>query len=179
MDALHGPNLERPVVFLHACMVRCAAKTLQGFSQQHETLLQEVLNSLPLAQLRIGNAKPEGWDSEAFCTNLHYAYLGVHSNGTFPFSQPHICSLIRAYETGTLKGGLQAKIVKLLKAHIPNEFPRIFGRRFRDLGMDQAAVQAFISPVMGTFSLEFPLLSSLPLATPMALIRTWSNGWFT
>ena len=66
------------------------------------------------------------------------------------------------------------------KAHTPNEFPRIFGRRFRDLGMDQAAVQSFISPVMGTFSLELkPLLSSLPLSTPMALIRTWSNGWFT
>ena len=149
-------------------------------SQQHESSFQEVLNSLPLAQLRIGNAKPEGWDSEAFCTNLHYAYLGVHSNGTFPFSQPHICSLIRAYEMGHVKGGLQAKIVKLLKAHIPNEFPRIFGRRFRDLGMDQAAIQSFISPVMGTFSLELkPLLSALPLSTPMALIRTWSNGWFT
>ena len=72
----------------------------------------------------------------------------VHSNGTFPFSQPHICSLIRAYEMGHVKGGLQAKIVKLLKAHIPNEFPRIFGRRFRDLGMDQAAVQSFISPAI-------------------------------
>ena len=46
--------------------------------------------------------------------------------------------------------------------------------------MDQAAVQSFISPAMGTFSLEFKhLLSSLPLSTPMALIRTWSNGWFT
>ena len=66
LESLHGPKLERPVVYLHACMVRCAAKTLHGFSQQHETLLQEVLNSLPLAQLRIGNAKPEGWDSEAF-----------------------------------------------------------------------------------------------------------------
>ena len=46
--------------------------------------------------------------------------------------------------------------------------------------MDQAAVQSFISPAMGTFSLELkPLLSSLPVSTPMTLIRTWSNGWFT
>ena len=46
--------------------------------------------------------------------------------------------------------------------------------------MDQAAIQSFISPVMGTFSLELKhLLSSLPLSTPMTLIRTWSNGWFT
>ena len=30
------------------------------------------------------------------------------------------------------------------------------------------------------FALELkPLISSLPLSTPMALIRTWSNGWFT
>ena len=167
LESLHGPKLERPVVYLHACMVRCAAKTLHGFSQQHETLLQEVLNSLPLAQLRNVNAEPEGWDSEAFCTNLHYAYLGVHSNGTFPFSQAHICSLMREYERGNVKGGLQAKVATLLKAHIPNDFPRILGRRLRDLGMDQAAIQSFISPAMGTFSLELkPLLSSLPPFNP-------------
>ena len=81
---------------------------------------------------------------------------------------------------GHVKGGLQAKIVKLLKAHIPNEFPRIFGRRFRDLGMDQVAIQSNISPAMGTFSLELKLLlSCLPLSTPMAFTKTWPNGWVT
>ena len=123
-------------------MVRCAAKTLRGFSQQHATLLQEVLNSLLLAQLRTGNAKSEGWDSEAFCTNLHYAYLGVHSDGTFPSSQAHICSLIREYEAGHVKGGLQARVAKLLKPHTPNDFPRILERRFRSLGVDLAGVQS-------------------------------------
>ena len=66
--------------------------------------------------------------------------------------QPGQKALIRTYETGTAEGGLQAKSVKLLKAHITNEFPRIFGRRFRDLGMNQAAIQSFISPAIGAFS---------------------------
>ena len=80
------------------------------------------------------------------------------SDGAFPSSQAHICSLIKDFDVGNVKGGLQAKIVELLKAHIPNEFPRIFRHRFRDLGMDQAAVQSFISPAICTTTRSSPWL---------------------
>ena len=39
----------RPLI----CMIRAAAKTLQGFSQQHAILKHKVLDSLPLAQLHV------------------------------------------------------------------------------------------------------------------------------
>ena len=102
--------------------VRAAAKTLQGFSMQHQTLQSMVIDSLPLAHLHPGNARPEGWDSEAFCSNLQSAYLGVHGSETFPNSRAPICSLIRDFEQGRVKGGLQAKVSLLLKSLIPNKF---------------------------------------------------------
>ena len=98
-------------------MIRAAAKTLQGFSMQHQTLQSMVIDSLPLAHLHPGNARPEGWDSEAFCSNLQSAYLGVHGSETFPNSRAPICSLIRDFEQGRVKGGLQAKVSLLLKSY--------------------------------------------------------------
>ena len=152
LDTLHGPRLERPVVYLHSCIVRAAAKTLQGFTLQHQTLQNQVIDSLPLAQLLPGNARPEGWDSEAFCSNLQSAYLGVHSSETFPHSRAPICSLIGDFEQGRVKGGLQAKVSLLLKSHIPNEFPLIFRRHFRTLALDQASSPLLDSLIRGTFS---------------------------
>ena len=80
----------------------------------------------------------------------------------------------------TKKGGLQSRVAKLLKALIPNDFPGLFRRRLRDLELDEAAIQHFVSQPLGTLSLEFKdIFSSLPLSAPMAILRTWSNGWFT
>ena len=60
------------------------------------------------------------------------------------------------------------------------DFPGPFRRRLRDLELDEAAVQHFVSQPLGTLSLEFKtIFSSLPFSTPMAILRTWSNGWFT
>ena len=161
-------------------MVRRAAKLSMFSTSSMRPYFRRCLKLFFLAQLRSGKAKPEGWDSETFCSKLHDAYLGVHSNGTFPFSQTHVCLLMWEYEKGGAKGGLQAKVVTRLEAHIPNDPPCILGRRLRDLGMDRDAIQSFISTVTGTLSLELePLLSYLPFYTPMMLIRTWSNGWFT
>ena len=179
LDAFHGPKLERPVVFLHSCMIRAAAKTLAGFSQQHLALQEKVIDSLPLAHLLSGSAKPEGWDSEAFCSKLHYAYLGVHSSETFPNARSPICSLIRDFQLGRVKGGFQAKVSMLLKTLIPNEFPRLFRRRFETLEIDCGDSQLLVMPVRGS-PLELKhLLLPLPHSTPMCLLRTWSNGWCT
>jgi hypothetical protein len=46
LDTFHGPRLERPVVYLHSCMICAAAKTLQGLSLQHQTVQSVVINSL-------------------------------------------------------------------------------------------------------------------------------------
>ena len=79
-----------------------------------------------------------------------------------------------------VKGVLQSRVAKLLKALIPNDFPGLFRRRLRDLEVDEAAIQHFVSQPLGTLSLEFKdIFSSLPLSVPMAILRTWSNGWFT
>ena len=115
--------------------------------------LNKVLDSLPLAQLLPGNARPEGRDSEACCSNLQSAYLGVHSSETFPHSRAPICSLIGDFEQGRVKGGLQAKVSLLLKSHIPNEFPLIFRRRFRILALDQSHSPLLDKPIRGTFLL--------------------------
>ena len=63
LDVYHGPRLNRPVVYLYSCLVRAAAKTLHGFTLQHKTLLDRALDSLPLALLQHGRARPVGWDS--------------------------------------------------------------------------------------------------------------------
>ena len=95
----------------------------------------------------------------------------------------------------------------LLKSFIPNEFSLLFSRRFRDLEIDcRPACRAirtkfgpypaaestrrptsdcegshFLERLVGESSLlELKrLLLPLPHSTPMGLLRTQSNGWFT
>ena len=38
LDTFCGPKQERPVVYLHSCMIRAAAKTMDCFSLQHLTV---------------------------------------------------------------------------------------------------------------------------------------------
>ena len=67
----------------------------------------------------------------------------------------------------------------LLKTLIPNEFPRLFRRRFETLEIDCGDSQLLVMPVRGS-PLELKhLLLPLPHSTPMCLLRTWSNGWCT
>ena len=79
-------------------------------------------------------------DSEVFCSSLQSAQHEVHSRETFPHSRAPICSLIRGFEQGKIKEGLQAKVSLLLKTYIPNGFPLIFSYRF---------------PIRGTHSWNF------------------------
>ena len=180
LDFLHGPKLARPVVYLHSCMIRASAKTLKGFAEQHRILQEKVLDSFPLAQLYPGRSMPEGWDSEAFCSSLQSAYLGVHSNEAFPNSQARICSLIRDWERGKVKGSLQSKIAGILSSCIPNTFINLFSRRLSDLEQLHVGAPALDSHWLVNIRSELGFhLPSAPHSMSMCLFRTWTNGWFT
>ena len=172
LDFFHGPKLARPVVYLHSCMIRAAVKTLSGFSLQHRTLQEKVIDSLPLSQLQPGRSTPDGWDSEAFCTNLLFAYQGVHSSETFPNSRPQICSLIRDWERGKIKGCLQSKIGRILQSHIPNTFISLFSRRLSDLEQLQVGASALDSSWLTKTRSELKTsLSTAPFSMAMEIGR--------
>ena len=64
--------------------------------------------------------------------------------------------------------GLQSRIAKVLKQHIPNDFPELFARRWKALELDNAAIHDFTSIEQGTLSLELKhKFSKLPSQLPM------------
>jgi len=72
----------RPSIYMEACMIRAAWKTFQGCEDMHKKLEEKASLSLSLPQACAGSlpsALPPGWDSRAFCSNLHDAchYKGL------------------------------------------------------------------------------------------------------
>ena len=61
---------------MQACMVRAAIKTLSGIDYLAAELQEVAAEGFQLAKSCAGELRPEGWDSEAFCTNLANAKQG-------------------------------------------------------------------------------------------------------
>ena len=72
---------------------------------------------------------------------------------------------------GKVKGGLQSRIAKVLKQHIPNNFPELFARRWKGLELDSAAIQDFTSIAQGTLSLELKHCFSKPLTRQFSVFN--------
>ena len=76
LEKMGGVKLIRPSDYLRSCMLRAAAKTVSGFRAQHGRLVRVAMDGAPLARVGRGKCIPEGWDADAFCSNLRQASLG-------------------------------------------------------------------------------------------------------
>ncbi len=71
MELLGGPAFTNITLYLRSCMIRAATKTFEGHEVMHKTLLECAFEVLPMGVHRFSCANPPGYDSPAFCTNLH------------------------------------------------------------------------------------------------------------
>ena len=58
-------------------MLRTAAKSVVGYVAMHEELGRLAKDGRALAHSRDPRVRPDGWDSNAFCTNLAFARQGM------------------------------------------------------------------------------------------------------
>ena len=169
-----GPALARPAAYLHATRIRGSAKTFSGFSPQHFELKELALKANTLCRLM--DPRPDGWDSDAFCSNLHQAYMGIIHDSDFPGAELAILDIINQYRNGDIKSSLQKKIFRTLSALVPSEWQLLLSRRASKLEI-VAPLSGFPSPAFLKSLLH--IFKSLPAYAPMAVLRTWTNGWFT
>ena len=182
LEVLGGPRLPRPLAYVIACITRASIKTFDGFELQHSSLVDAVFKNESLAQSSHFNAIPEGWDSPAYASNLSLACSGRLADTYFPGALNTILNIKKDFRKKKLKVGLQKTIYKFLLSLIPSRFDVLFARRFRKLKIDNsqeyasnfqsARIQHFAGQIMKSSK-------SLPPSSMMALLRTWSNGWFT
>ena len=75
---------------------------------------------------------------------------------------------------------MQKHVYNLLIPTIPNDFAKLFKRRFCVLGMDGSLADQLARESFPSFANGFKaLLKPLHKQSAMAILRTWSNGWFT
>jgi len=176
---IHGPKLVRPLAYLVAALTRASFKTF-SFSQMSKDLYECALQSKSLADVGNGAFRPYGWDSDALCDNLSRALKGDIAEAYFPGAKALMLRAFRDYQRGDIKGSLQKHLYNLLLKTVPNDFEKLFEKRFPVLGIDARCASLFGDARFPSFCAGLKLgLKHLPSVSAMALLRTWSNGWFT
>ena len=180
LEVLGGPRLPRPLAYVIACITRAAIKTLDGFEVQHDSLIQAVHLHESLAISAHYNPIPDGWDSDAYCSNLTKAVSGELANEYFPGTRNAIIAIREDFRKKKLKQGLQKSIYKCLLSSVPFALEKVFLARFSKIGIPPDISHLFSQDQIKEFAKTFKCCSKafIPSAK-MALIRTWSNGWFT
>ena len=94
LSQLGGVSLTRPIDYCRSCMVRASVKTIQAHGEQHATLPNAAVEGALMGR-EPGTCAPQGWDSSAFCTNLHWASIGLRLRDGF--SSSTIVQCLKAY----------------------------------------------------------------------------------
>jgi len=191
LDVWGGPKLLRPLEYVSACCVRASLKTIVGFDEKHATLVDASLEGLPIASSLRGHIVPEGWDSEAFCTNLHRAKIG-----DLPFlSGPQrdgVRSIVADFGAGKIKSSLQGKLVRTLHEAAADEWPALLSRRlehFREVP-DSTPEGWHLVPYpyhvydhwecCDAWKRQWAKVSrTLSKKVLHTVLKTWSNSWCT
>ena len=191
LDKWGGVKLVQPTLYMHACRVRAALKTLSGFEQQQNVLIQLSREGLPIASSLSGNIIPEGWKGDAFCTHLPDA-LRAESLPLNSCQRAGVNEIISDFKNGGIDKGVQGKLYKSLHSRRSNEWGKLLERR----------VALFVSGNYGSGSgLEvMPIPSNPPTqwqysdstlqewtqvsktlssSVVLTVLKTWANSWCT
>ena len=168
-----GPSLARPSTYLHACRARACLKTFSGFVEMHKRLVDAHTDAATLARLKPGAATPDGWGSDALCTNLFEMYEGRVVDDDFPdlgrivLKHRRLCESVPGHQDG-----LQKKISLDLQRNIPNGWPILIQRRSPALGIPPT-----FSPANDFPKYFMRISSGLPPQIRMIAFKTWSHSW--
>jgi hypothetical protein len=105
---------------MSSCLIRTCHKTVRGYSEMFENLMNQSTNSHIFCDMDrkdpMGSSdRPRGWDSQAFCSNLHYASV----------SMP-----LDTINQGSNKKSLQARCYELLYAR-GDPWNKLLSRRLK------------------------------------------------
>jgi len=191
LDKWGGIKLVQPTLYMHACRVRAALKTLSGFEQQHKVLIQLSREGLPIASSLCGNITPEGWKGDAFCTHLVDA-LRVDSLPLNSDQRAGINQIISDFRNGGMNKSVQGQLYKSLHSRRSNDWSALLERR--------AALFAPGNFGTGSGSEVMPIPSNPPLlwqysesthqewtqvsktlssSVVLTVLKTWANSWCT
>ena len=168
-------NITRPVLYMRACMIRAACKTLVDYERMHSELRRLAFEGLPVKRAVNNELIPEGWDSPALCTNLVHTLDGQF--GDLPAVKiPEFRSLVRKFKGEGIKSkGCQTQIYKFLRSCISNPWPELL-----------AIKAAILSPSSLPWHIPDNFQSSLlkiskhvGKSTLLCLLKTWANSWST
>ena len=137
-------------------------------------------DALPVVQETRGDNKPEGWDSEAYCTNLTRALQGDLDFVDFPGARDKVLKIVRDFQNGGFKGSLQKALYNAIVSCTKYEFDMTICKRLRKWEIEPHHADVFADSQIGVFALHLKRVTrGLPHSVHMALIRTWTNSWFT
>ena len=180
LEDIGGPKLPRPAIYLHACMIRTAAKTLSGFQEQHRDLCDLHLHSLTLDHIADVSPRPEGWDSDAYATNLTWALAGRLGNDELVGADKAVSRVLHEYHRGRIKISLQKAIFNALCGCVKRTFDTDLRKRLSVYGIEPSNANIFRPDHLVEMKKNIlGILRGLPHYAGMVLIRSWFNSWFT
>jgi len=180
MEAMGGFKLVQPSVMMTASMIRAATKTLSDYDEWHEAISKAALEGLPLASASSGDIVPTGWDSNAFCSNLHQASRGILQGWPDPETVAGVVNLVDQYRNGSLKGSCQGRMYKYLHSRIDPDWSDLLNRRAAVTCIH--SVYSTLNPfqLSETFEAEYSrICKKCSKTVNMCIIKSWSNSWYT
>jgi len=185
LDRWGGVKLVQPTLYMHACRVRAALKTLSGYERQQNVLIQLSREGLPIASSLCGNIIPEGWQGDAFCTHLSDA---MRAN-SFPLNagqRAGINEVIRDFRKGGSKKSVQGQLFKSLHSRRSDDWSELLERRAALFasGSTPPRAETEFRNIYWTYSdsmlQEWTQVSkTLNSSIIFTVLKTWANSWCT
>jgi hypothetical protein len=152
-------RITRPVLYMRACAIRAACKTLSNYEHMHTELAKLAFVGLPVKRAMNNELIPPGWDSEALCTNLTHAIEGriteIPAAKLLEFRK-----LVKIYRNERIKTkGCQAQVYKFLQSCLSDPWTELLPVK-----------AAIISPASPPWSFPFNFQSTL-LKIPNKLVK--------
>jgi len=174
LDKVGGVKLTRPSIYVAACMLRAAVKTLahvEDLAKELQALAAECLSLRAAAE----STRPPGWDSDAFCIHLERASNGFLPRGAHAHSRVQVCHVIKDFQRDIMKSSLQSRLYKVISAGTPNPWPNFLnGRLHTLLGSAPHTPLHFLTDQGFASNCRKRGISSM-----MMVIKSWANAWAT
>jgi len=187
LKSLGGVKLFRVAHYLRSCMLRAASKTMHGYEEMHLVLCSLAVEGTFLYTRGIPGSeahdlRPDGWLSNAFCSNLCNASKGLglgmdeHANAI-----ASCFASVIAGNHGKGRKSHQKVFYDLLQGPTPADWPKTFAHK-----LEAIPSLSDLVPPLGGWHLDserhISLCSTcghLGVRTSMAAIKSWANAWTT
>jgi hypothetical protein len=176
-----GAKLVRMSNYLRSCSCRAALTTVTGYDEMHFELGDAAFLGAPLQDIVQRKYRPQGWDSDAFASNLFRAKRGL---GLGLDDHAHeISALFNKLSSGndpqnqgTSRRGRQGTFYDLFQTFCKSDWKDTLDRKLRFVG-PILPVDWTLSPSIDNSVAVACKKAGIRIAT--AAVKTWANAWCT